>query len=253
MLPLWLPLWLRELASATLDFMYPPACRWCGEQLPQSTKPQSFCDGCLVRLFPPPPHTCERCSAPVGPHLQTLSGCIHCRHEKHAYEQVVSLGAYDGELRGACVRSKQNYQAPLAGAMADLLVSRAQSRFQAWAAHFIVPIPHFWLDRMTHLHHPGDTVADQLHTRLGIPVERHILAKVRRTPKQHLLKQTARRNNLQGAFRVRRGVRLRGESVLLVDDVLTTGTTAHRAAKVLKQAGAGKVFVAVLARSLHRS
>jgi predicted amidophosphoribosyltransferase len=73
---------------------------------------------------------------------------------------------------------------------------------------------------------------------------------VRRTPAQATLTPSKRRDNLKGAFALVRGLRLQAHRVLLVDDVLTTGTTAHRAAQVLQKGGAASVRVAVVARGL---
>ena len=85
---------------------------------------------------------------------------------------------------------------------------------------------------------------------LNLKVRRDILTKVKRTPKQTDLTPTERRKNLRGAFVCRAGIDLSQSSILLVDDVLTTGTTTHRAARALLSAGAQWVDVAVLARGV---
>ena len=92
------------------------------------------------------------------------------------------------------------------------------------------------------------TLAETLASLVRVPVRFDLLRKIKKTPKQALLPVTTRKTNLRGAFGMSGGATLDGATVLLVDDILTTGTTAHECAKVLQQAGAAKVYVAVFAR-----
>ena len=86
-------------------------------------------------------------------------------------------------------------------------------------------------------------------TRLRLPLQKWWLKRIRNTPSQKALSAAARKENVRGAFRVRSTAAPKGRSILLVDDVMTTGATAHEAARVLRAAGATRVIVAVLARA----
>jgi predicted amidophosphoribosyltransferase len=92
-------------------------------------------------------------------------------------------------------------------------------------------------------------VARAMATHLGLPCHAWWLRRVRNTPLQTAQTAAGRRENVRGAFAVRRGVPLKGRRVLLVDDVMTTGATAAEAARVLRAAGVAHVAVAVLARA----
>ena len=83
-------------------------------------------------------------------------------------------------------------------------------------------------------------------------LEPRILAKKFSTPPQSLLGKEARRSNLQGVFHVRRPHKIRNRSILLMDDIFTTGATLEEAAKTLKNAGASRVGYLTLARALSR-
>ena len=98
----------------------------------------------------------------------------------------------------------------------------------------IVPIPRHWTDRFWPGHELPLTIGATLSRFLMVPMHTHILRKVRRTRRQSALAATNRRRNLVGAFRLSRGVRLTRCRVVVVDDILTTGTTAHRLAQELK-------------------
>jgi predicted amidophosphoribosyltransferase len=186
----------------------------------------------------------------VGPYLDTSQGCVHCRSDRFAFERVVSLGVYDGALRSACLLAKGPGGAPLATGLAELLWSRIKDDLGTAGIHVVIPVPHHWTSRLRHGHFPPVTIGRVLARRLNARWHTHILAKVRRTPSQVSLPVTDRRNNLRGAFRVVGGSRLNGLTILLVDDVLTTGTTSHRAATELNKAGASRVLVAVIARAI---
>jgi ComF family protein len=240
---------IGKLARAAADFVFPPACLWCGREAnPVATA--GFCPDCETNISPPIAQRCARCSAPVGPFLTTVDGCIHCRTDTFSFRRAISLGPYDDQLRRACLRCKRPGHSALSAGLARLLCEREAQTLRAWNCDAIVPVPHFWVDRLRQTDHAADSVADQLGRFLLVPVERHILAKVKWTPKQLHLSASARRRNLQAAFRLAGAVRLDGLRILLADDILTTGTTAHRVSRVLLDAGAEQVCVAVLARGI---
>jgi predicted amidophosphoribosyltransferase len=107
--------------------------------------------------------------------------------------------------------------------------------------------PLLWRRRWWRGYNQSESLARPLAARLGIPCRPSWLRRVRHTPEQKGQNVGAKLENVRGAFRAR-GSGLVGRCVLLVDDVLTTGATAGEAARALRQAGARRVVVAVLAR-----
>ncbi|MCH7688446.1 MAG: ComF family protein [Planctomycetes bacterium] len=246
----------RFVWRSGVDFLYPPCCLLCGGDVfehPESRKFRpSFCDDCRAGLIWDYEDSCQRCAAPVGPHLDTTAGCIHCRGDRFAFEKVVRLGVYEGLLKQACRHAKNSYSQPLAAALGELLWEWDGEELHQAGVDLVVPIPQYWTRRFQRSHNPAETLGRVLARRLQVEFHTHILTKVRRTPAQSSLTPPQRRANLRGAFRVRRASELKGRSVLLVDDVFTTGTTANEASKVLRKAGAERVVVAVSARGLGR-
>lgn len=241
---------VQSLLRDTADFLFPPACAVCHRSLSDSHEaPRFLCSICRDVTAPILPHRCERCSAPVGAYLLTARGCYHCGADRFAFERVFSLGVYDAQLRSAVLAAKQQGGDVLTASLAELLALREADALQALKIDLIVPVPHHWTDRLLRRHLTPVTLAARLSRILKATGSPDLLAKVRRTRPQSALEPTDRRNNLRGAFRLVGRPQLDGTRVLLVDDVLTTGTTAHRAAAVLKKAGA-TVFVAVIARGL---
>lgn len=243
---------LRSAMSRSLtpvwDFLYPPACLTCGESLPSATP--ALCEACCQDLMQPAGPRCQRCAAPVGPYLDTTTGCIHCRNDKFAFRRVMALGAYDGRLRSAVLRGKHPHGAPLVAAMTDLLVDAWIADLLTEPFNAVVPVPHHWRRRFLRLHNPPETIAEQLARRLQRPYTPHILRKPRPTPSQTHAPISVRRQQQRGAFECPETVDLTGARLLLVDDVLTTGATAHAAATALRSRHAADVIVAVLARGV---
>ncbi len=112
----------------------------------------------------------------------------------------------------------------------------------------VVPVPLHWWRKWKRGFNQAESVARELAAGLNAAFAPRLLSRVRWTPQQTQPTRTARQENVKGAFRVGRGARLRGRTVLLVDDVLTTGSTASEAARTLLATGAERVVVAVVAR-----
>lgn len=212
---------------------------------------ERFCVRCRDKLRCRIEHACLSCGAPVGPNLQGWK-CRLCRKDDFAFDGVVALGVYESDLKAACQRAKEPYGAPVAAGLSELLFEAHEATFTAAELDVVIPVPHHWWERLTQPHRPPMTMAGVISRRLSIPMATHILAKRRRTPPQSSLSPVRRRKNLRDAFCVAGAQQLEGTNVLLTDDILTTGTTADRAARALKQAGVQRVLVAVLARGIGR-
>jgi predicted amidophosphoribosyltransferase len=145
---------------------------------------------------------------------------------------------------------KQRGGEPLAAALAELLEERNGTDLRRTKFDAVVPVPHHWWDRLRHTHLPPITIARFLAARLKAPVRHAVVSKVKRTPPQAQLNQTERRSNLAGAFEPARRAKLDGLSLLVVDDVMTTGQTAHRVSLALRNAGAESITIAVIARAI---
>lgn len=252
---------MRTLARGAADFLYPPVCRMCAAELPEAVADQAlaagiasapFCDACRRGLLATRGLACVHCGASIGPYLDPNIPCSFCRDERFAFERVVRLGVYDDVLRSACLRSKTSGAEPLAAGLAELLWECECQAFRETKVDVVVPVPHHWLRRFYHAHNAAHTLGAVWASRLQVPLATHILAKRRWTRPQARLTPHERRHNLRNVFQAVPSPGLSGAVVLLADDVMTTGTTAHESSKVLVQAGAARVIVAVVARGLGR-
>jgi ComF family protein len=247
--------WFRGAVQAAADFMYPPSCPLCGAETgcPAARAAQAgFCSRCWRELLVSRGPACLRCGASIGPNLDPQRPCSMCRDERFAFARVFRVGVYDALLRQACLRGKERHAEPLPAALGETLWNCESANLRPAEIDLIVPIPHHWTQRFTRTHNPAETIGEVLSRRLRVPHAPSILKKVRRTLPQAKLAPSVRRTNLRNALAVPRGISLAGATVLVTDDVMTTGATAHEAARVLMAAGAERVLVAVVARGLGR-
>lgn len=240
---------VSELWKAGLDFIYPPACFLCGCEILSQTV-ERFCPTCLRDIAPFILDGCKRCGAPVGPYLNTTLGCIHCKTTPFHFDGLLRLGLYKDLLKRACLMIKKPGQEPLANTLAELLWSRENYRLEEANVDHVLCVPKHWTSRLFAGHNASETLARALANRLKVPFEGRRVIKVQRTPRQSSLPPSRRVMNLRDAFRLRRPDRVKGRNILLVDDVLTTGTTVNRIGRLLRKAGAKSIIVAVLARGV---
>jgi ComF family protein len=247
--------WLSSLASAGRlllqgvgQLLYPNACRLCHEPLPPDGG--YFCPPCKDSLLADPQPACPRCAVTVGPFVNLQGGCTRCHGTSLAFDRAVRLGPYEGPLRDAVLRLKHHTGEGLAEALGRLWAERAGEALRALAADVVLPVPLHWFHRLRRGYNQSEALARELAAGLGLPCRPRWLRRARLTRKQHHFRSgEERRGNVHDAFRARAGDALRGKHVLLVDDVMTTGSTAHEAARPLRAAGAAQITVAVLARA----
>ncbi len=237
----------RELVRGLADLVYPPVCFLCRQLMPMGEA--RFCAGCSSELGGDTKLTCPRCAETVGPYAAIDDGCPHCRRWPLHFEAAWRLGPYEGALAQAILRLKDSSGEDLAEALGRFWAERLAAKLLAHQPAYVVPVPLHWLRRLQRGYNQAETLALALAERLGIPCRPRWLWRTRHTPHQMGLSVTARRENVKNAFRARPRQVLRGKTLVLVDDVMTTGSTCSEAAKALKQAGAARIVVAVLAKS----
>jgi ComF family protein len=240
---------MRDLAQGLLHLLYPSACIVCEKPLPPQAGP--FCAGCHGAVTSDPHDTCPRCAGTVGPYSHLADGCPLCRGLTFHFERAVRLGLYEDEgvLHDVILRMKHSSGEGLAELIGELWAAHSETVLRSLAADVVVPVPLHWRRRWWRGYNQSESLARGIAARLGLPCRPGWLRRVRHTPILPGLSPAARLENVRGAFRARG--ELSGRAVLLVDDVMTTGSTASEAARALRAAGAGRVVVAVLARR-HR-
>jgi ComF family protein len=147
---------------------------------------------------------------------------------------------------------KRFQNAWIARRLADLLVDARGDRLREAAADLVVPVPLHWRRRLRRGYNQAEALATALAARLGI-ARSNSLVRLAATPKLYLHGRRERADLMRDAFGTKKSPGVAGKTVMLVDDVLTTGATCGAAARVLKKAGASRVIAVVLARAEGRT
>ncbi|MFP4057979.1 MAG: ComF family protein [Candidatus Brocadiia bacterium] len=242
---------------------YPEQCIVCGSLL--DGRRRHVCAACRESLPWVGPHVCPRCGASVGAHAATVRGCASCRGRSLAFRRALAPFRYQGLVRELLLRFKLGGEAWLAYPLGDLLCDHLASGGVSPVADVVVPVPLHWRRRLKRRFNQAGLLALEVGHRFALPVAARALRRRRPTRSQTSFSRLSRQANVRGAFVVRRhGVGeplaarladrlmrppgLLGKRVLLVDDILTTGSTAHECARALRAAGAAEVLVATVAR-----
>ena len=243
---------VRVAAGALADLAFPPRCVACGcataDEAPDS---RDWCPDCLNDLQVFEDAGCPRCAAPL---VGDSTACSVCRDESWAFDRAVALGPYDGLLRHLLLLGKQPGGERGVRAVARMIAERRTAELSEFngARTLITPVSSHWTRRFARRANSPDWIAEELAWSTGLPLGR-VLFRTRATRAQTDIAPSQRESNVRGSFAARSRVRLHGVTVLLVDDVLTTGATASAAARTLKRAGAERVVAVVAAKRLARA
>jgi ComF family protein len=227
------------LLRSLLDFALPARCGGCGTIVDEV---DSFCAGCWRELdFLQ--GGCSRCGMPLeGTEAEICGACLA---SPPRLDRIRAAVAYDDISRSIALRLKYGRKVGLA---------RTMSRYMRPlvgdlpANAVLVPVPLHRSRLWSRGFNQSLIVARDLSRRTGLPVAPDALRRVRRTPALKGMGVRQRRRVVAGAFTANPSAELRGRTVVLIDDVLTTGSTANACARVLKRAGAERVDLISWAR-----
>ncbi len=211
-----------------------------------------LCECCQKEITYIQSPRCPRCGAGLGPYSSNPErGCTYCSTLRLYFDGAVSAVHFHGPVKELIHRFKYRKKEYLVRPLISIMTS-ALSNGNPFPEnpHCIIPVPLHWRKKIQRGFNQAELLAYQIGRYMEVEVLPNNLARVRDTHPQTSLNHTQREENVKGAFRARIPARLQGKTILLVDDVLTTGLTASECARVLKRAGVERVYVLTVARSL---
>lgn len=225
-----------------LAVVFPQACPACHRSLDRPTR-GPLCGACWLSL---PRHPQPVCAC--GGLASTAGTCGRCRRGLSAIAAGASLGPYEGPLRTAIHELKYGGQRRVAARLVEASLRDPSVRALVGPGSVLVPVPLHPRRRRERGFNQSELLAREIARRTGAPVAPDALVRRADTPPQTGLSAAARRANVKGAFAVRQRARIAGRSIVLIDDVFTTGATAQACARALREAGASDVRLLTMAR-----
>ncbi|PYK21373.1 MAG: hypothetical protein DME53_04140 [Verrucomicrobia bacterium] len=235
-----------DLFQAAVSLLYPATCTICGKNVRAGEYLCDECDGNLIRIVAP---FCQTCSEPFEGSIQSAFTCANCAHRTIYFDAAVAAYRGRGIVREVIHQFKYTRQIHLRHLVARWLGAALEDeRLRDCNFDLIVPVPLHPTRERERGFNQASLLSELLSAQTSIRSQR-VLERVRYTTTQTALDRSERMENLHNAFRLRKNADVRGLRVLLIDDVLTTGSTLSECARVLKRAGAISVHAATAARA----
>jgi len=238
---------VSALFDSLLDILFPPRCLGCA-----SLGKEIFCANCLAGINYID-LCCQKCGRPFAGSFRN-SLCSDCRSQTPPFDIARSAAIYEGALKEAIHKFKFGGKMSLSGPLSKLFADRLS------AGHFdrvlegidmVTMVPLYNKRQKERGFNQAEVLAQAAANYLKLDPAEHVLLRTRNTRPQFDLKREERFANVEGAFEVGRGTLVRGKSILLIDDIFTTGATVCECSKALKDAGAKRVAVLTLARAIE--
>ncbi|MEY2487644.1 MAG: hypothetical protein QOH39_3292 [Verrucomicrobiota bacterium] len=232
--------------SALISLFYPPVCAGCSAHVGSNVYLCDVCQAKAQRIVAP---FCQKCSEPFFGAIDGSFTCGNCAHQKLHFEAAAAAYLSRGIVRQLVHEFKYGKKIHLRYVIAEWLYAALEDpRLQGRPFDILVPVPLHPARQRDRGFNQAALLADLVSQRASLPVKA-VLERVRYTTTQTAFDRAKRMENLHDAFRLRKKGDVRGLRVLLIDDILTTGSTLSECARVLKHAGAASVYAATAARA----
>ena len=237
------PAWLKYFGASLLEFFLPRMCLFCGVAVGE-TVAVAVCPDCEAQITWVASPLCTCCGRVFASRDGADRVCGDCQTDPPFFDRARAAALYDGPVAQAITRFKFSRQMALLPVMQHWL-QRPHCLELVAAADLLAPVP-LHPKRIKHRGFNQSLLLAQGFP--GAAVVRELVVRTRHTAPQVGLNPKERQDNVKGAFAVTDPARVKGQSVLLIDDLYTTGSTVKECARVLRKAGARRVEVLTVAR-----
>lgn len=225
-----------------VDLLFPSniKCVTCGDE----TNKIGICEECLKYLTLVPSPSCEICG---GENFGSGKVCIECKGRNFIFERNFAVFSYIGDVRNKIIDFKQNSHKAIGEMFSYFILNEYENILRNINIDVIVPIPISAERLKLRKFNQSEVLCSKLIRDYNVNC--NILKRTKDTPHQTGLSRKNREINLKNSFEINDKSLVKNKTILLVDDIYTTGATLNACASILKKAGANKIYTLTLART----
>ena len=236
---------MKKIFKAIKNSIFPNhyKCITCGKEI--NYNGFDFCEDCIEDLPQINGKICLRCGEPLN---SMANYCLNCKNSKHYFKRNLSAFTYDKPVSDHIMNLKYNNKRYLGEIFTGFLVQKYIEL--GISAELIIPVPLHPNRLKERGFNQAEIIANPLAQKLNIPISIDALTRIKDTPKQSLSKSHEDRLlNIKDAFEVNDKSKIKGKTILLIDDVYTTGSTLSECANALLKAKAKEVYCLTVAHA----
>ncbi len=192
-------------------------------------------------------YICEECAKKIGYYNNCINSLNLPRDIETYCDGVVCVGSYSDSLKNSLKRFKFSNKPSYYRALGKLLALKVQNTIQLDQIDMIIPVPLHRNKYKQRGYNQAELIGKCAAKQLGIPLEANILVKTSESKSQSLLSRSERLSNVKDVFNVVKAEAIYNKNILIIDDIVTTGSTLNQCSKALKQGGASSIVAAAIA------
>jgi len=240
---------MKKILKNSIDFLFPKTCLFCGNYISSSEMSKYLCTVCYQKIKFIEPPICEKCGLPVNSGEKYCQRCTDNK-EKVYYNLIRGITYFEEPIKKCIHMLKYKGKEYLGFFLSDFFINYLQKNNYLLNVDLVTPVPIHYLRKFKRGFNQSELIAKLISKKFNIEYDNLNLYRKKLTKPQAKLNREERLLNINEAFAVRDSGYFMGKSVLIVDDVSTTGETINQCAKVLKQSGAKNIFGLTLARDI---
>ncbi len=230
-----------------MNIFFPRTCPLCETLLPGKTL---ICQNCVKDVFVIAEPKCQKCGKALRSRDKLF--CWECSKKERFFDRAVALFEHQGKIRESIYRFKYKNQRAYAAYYGDMAIRQYGELIKSWKIDAIVPVPIHKKREVKRGYNQARVFAKEIAKRSGLVMMDDIIIRKINTNPQKNLSDSGRYFNLQGAFGINTEKIKKVKNILLVDDIFTTGSTVDMCSRILKKAGAKKVYVLCISAGIDK-
>lgn len=227
----------KRIRIRLLDWLYPPRCPVCHDIIVPKGHPA--CPACMERIQPVTEPRCKKCSKQID--NSEAEYCYDCHHTTHHFDQGIGIFPYNSLWKQSITQFKYHGRREYGKFYGTLMAFYGQHMIQNWKPDVIIPVPIHRSRMQKRGYNQALELAKEIQRQTGIAIDKQLVRRTGYTTPQKELSRKQRKENLRKAFSVDEN-RKNYKTVLIIDDIYTTGSTVDAIAYLLKKKGVKKVY-----------